>query len=94
MGRLFCEKIPHELRPEGELEPACHRGRLECYLHSGRTLDHWIPDGRDVRLVWLGGVGRRTGVWVKGPEGPGRGESVEHRLSKGALKGALLQRQM
>ena len=44
------------------------------YLHSGRTLDHWIPDGRDMRLVWLGGVGAGQGVG-EGARGAWKGES-------------------
>ena len=44
------------------------------YLHSGRSLDHWIPNGRAMRLVWLGEWVEER-VRVKGPKGPG-GESL------------------
>ena len=33
LGGLFYEKIPHELRPEGKLEPACRPGRRECFTY-------------------------------------------------------------
>ena len=66
----------------------CHMSAL-----PGRNLDHWIPDGRDMRLLWLGGGDAGEGVGEEA-RGAWRGESMSTEKTKGALKVDRLQEQM